>query len=72
MPLAAFAMNCTLKPSTADEKSSTDKLLSDLMAALKPHRVDGEIVIRDSEDRCRDHRNGGVQCRALGADHEAR
>lgn len=44
MPLKTFAINCTLKTSEAEEKSSTDKLLSDLMAALKPHGATGEIV----------------------------
>ncbi len=46
MPAAitAFALNCSLKPSSADESSSTDKMLSDLLDALKPHGVSGEIV----------------------------
>lgn len=44
MPLNAFALNCTLKTSKTEEKSSTDKLLTDLMAALKPHGVAGEVV----------------------------
>jgi len=43
-PLTAFALNCTLKTSTDDEKSSTDKMLGDLLGALKPHGVAGEIV----------------------------
>ena len=30
--LTAFALNCSLKPSNADESSSTDKMLSDLTA----------------------------------------
>lgn len=42
--LTAFALNCSLKPSSADESSSTDKMLSDLLDALKPHGVKGEIV----------------------------
>jgi len=42
--LTAFALNCSLKSSKASEKSSTDKLLADLLAALKPHGVSGEIV----------------------------
>jgi multimeric flavodoxin WrbA len=43
-PLKAFALNCSLKPSSADETSSTDKMLGDLLAALKPYHVSGEIV----------------------------
>jgi multimeric flavodoxin WrbA len=42
--LSAFAINCSLKPSTAGESSSTDKMLNDLLAALEPHDVTGEIV----------------------------
>lgn len=42
--LTAFALNCSLKPSSADESSSTDKMLSDLLDALEPHGVKGEIV----------------------------
>jgi multimeric flavodoxin WrbA len=42
--LTAFALNCSLKPSSADESSSTDKMLSDLLDALEPHGVNGEIV----------------------------
>lgn len=44
MSLTAFALNCTLKTSKTEEKSSTDKLLADLMAALKPHGIAGEVV----------------------------
>jgi multimeric flavodoxin WrbA len=43
-PLKAFALNCSLKPSSADETSSTDKMLGDLLAALKPYHVSGEII----------------------------
>jgi multimeric flavodoxin WrbA len=43
-PLTAFALNCSLKPSSAGESSSTDKMLSDLLDALKPYGVTGEIV----------------------------
>ena len=42
--LSAFALNCSLKTSDADESSSTDKMLSDLLAALKPHGVSGDIA----------------------------
>ncbi|HEY4192995.1 MAG TPA: NAD(P)H-dependent oxidoreductase [Mesorhizobium sp.] len=42
--LTAFALNCSLKASGDEEKSSTDRMLSDLLAALKPHGVKGEII----------------------------
>lgn len=37
MALTALALNCTLKP--GKEKSSTDKLLKELLAALRRHEV---------------------------------
>lgn len=40
--LTALALNCTLKAGGAP--SSTDKILSDMLAALAPHGVTGEIV----------------------------
>jgi multimeric flavodoxin WrbA len=42
MKLKALAFNCTLK--SGKDSSSTDKLLSELMAALAEHDVTGEIV----------------------------
>ena len=42
--LSALALNCTLKASSADEPSSTDKLLGDMLAAMEPYGVQGEIV----------------------------
>jgi multimeric flavodoxin WrbA len=42
--LKAFALNCSLKSSDASEKSSTDKMLADLLSAFDEHDVDGEIV----------------------------
>ena len=42
--LSAFALNCTLKASSADEPSSTDKLLADMLAAMEPYGVQGEVV----------------------------
>jgi multimeric flavodoxin WrbA len=42
--LTAFALNCSLKASDDEERSSTDRMLSDLLAALKQHGVKGEIV----------------------------
>ncbi|MBZ9978083.1 flavodoxin family protein [Mesorhizobium sp. BR-1-1-10] len=44
MSLTAFALNCSLKASGDKEKSSTDKIIADLLAALKPHGVEGEVV----------------------------
>lgn len=43
-PLTAFALNCSLKASSADESSSTDKMLADVLDAFEPHGVSGEIV----------------------------
>jgi multimeric flavodoxin WrbA len=42
--LKAFALNCSLKSTEAEEESSTDRMLSDLLAALEEHGVTGEIV----------------------------
>ena len=42
MPLTAVALNCTLKP--VREKSSTDKLLGEVLDELKSHKISGEIV----------------------------
>jgi multimeric flavodoxin WrbA len=42
--LTAFALNCSLKPSSAAETSSTDKMLADLLDAFAPHGVTGEVV----------------------------
>ncbi len=39
MSLTAFAINCSLKASSDKEKSSTDKIVADLLSALKPHGV---------------------------------
>ena len=44
MSLTAFAMNCSLKASGDKEKSSTDKIIADLLSALKPHGVKGKVV----------------------------
>ena len=43
-PLSAFALNCSLKTSDDSETSSTDKMLSDLLAELARHDVTGEVV----------------------------
>ncbi len=43
-PLTAFALNCSLKTSSADEPSSTDKMIADLLAALGPYGVTGAVA----------------------------
>jgi multimeric flavodoxin WrbA len=47
--LTAFALNCSLKASDADEKSSTDRLLSDLIAALGKHAVTADEIVRAAD-----------------------
>ena len=42
-PLSAFALNCSLKASD-DSETSSDKMLSDLLAELAAHEVSGEVV----------------------------
>ena len=42
--LTAFAINCSLKSSSASEKSSTDKLIEDMLNAMQPYGVSGEVV----------------------------
>jgi multimeric flavodoxin WrbA len=44
--LTAFALNCSLKPSDDKEESSTDRLLSDLIAALGEHGVTAPRPVR--------------------------
>ncbi len=41
--LKAFALNCSLKPSSKEKQSSTDRMLADLLAALAEHGVSGGI-----------------------------
>lgn len=41
--LTAFALNCSLKPSKASEKSSTDKMIADLFSALDEQGVVGAV-----------------------------
>ncbi|MGE0503139.1 MAG: flavodoxin family protein [Rhizobiaceae bacterium] len=43
-PLTAFALNCSLKPSSHDAPSSNDRMLGDILDAFEPHGVTGEIV----------------------------
>ena len=45
-PLTAYALNCSLKPSSADEKSSTDRMLTEILAALKKHGVTSKPPVR--------------------------
>jgi len=47
MPLNAFALNCSLKSST--EVSSTDKLIGELLVALKSHGVSSSGTVRVSD-----------------------
>lgn len=42
--LTAFALNCSLKPTSSDEASSTDRMIADLFAALKKHGVAGSAA----------------------------
>jgi multimeric flavodoxin WrbA len=44
IPLSAVAMNCTLKSGSNVEKSSTEKILTDLLLAMTPYGVSGDIV----------------------------
>ncbi|MFC0201532.1 flavodoxin family protein [Paracoccus rhizosphaerae] len=41
--LKAFALNCSLRKSSSDEKSSTDRMIMDLFEAMRPHGISGEI-----------------------------
>ena len=43
-PLSAFALNTSLKASDDSETSSTDKMLSDLLAELAKQDASGEVV----------------------------
>jgi len=41
--LTAFALNCSLRPSGSDQPSSTDRMIDDLLAAMRPHGITGEV-----------------------------
>ncbi|SFH29916.1 Multimeric flavodoxin WrbA [Palleronia marisminoris] len=41
--LTAFALNCSLRPSGSDQPSSTDKMIDDLLTAMRPHGITGEV-----------------------------
>ncbi len=41
--LKAFALNCSLKATYASESSSTEKMISDLLAVLERHGVSGKV-----------------------------
>src|SRR5690606_1958049 len=60
--LKAFALNCSLKNSDDEEESSTARMLSDLLGALKQQGVTGEIV------RTHDHdvKRGGLSDEGQG------
>ena len=49
MTITAFALNCSLKPSGADEKSSTDKMLGDVLDALRKHGVTASGPVRAAD-----------------------
>lgn len=42
--LTAFAINCSLKSSANGDASSTDRMLGEILAAMEPLGVSGEIV----------------------------
>jgi multimeric flavodoxin WrbA len=46
MTLSAFALNCSLKPSSADAASSTDQLIDEVFEALADHDVERAGVMR--------------------------
>lgn len=46
MTLTAFAINCSLKPSSADEASSTQQLIDEVFEALAGHGVERAGVAR--------------------------
>lgn len=43
-PLKAFALNCSLKASGAADPSSTDEMISNLLAALAEHGIAGDVA----------------------------
>jgi multimeric flavodoxin WrbA len=42
--LKAFALNCSLKSSTGDEDSSTDRMIADLFTAMEKHGVEWNVA----------------------------
>ncbi|ETX28978.1 flavodoxin family protein [Roseivivax isoporae] len=42
--LTAFALNCSLRGSGSEEPSSTDRMIADLLAELRPHGVEGSVA----------------------------
>jgi multimeric flavodoxin WrbA len=42
-PLRAVALNCSLRPSGSEQPSSTDRMIRDLLAAMHPHGITGEV-----------------------------
>ena len=42
--LTAFALNCSLKSTGDEAPSSTDKLINDMLEAMRPHGVRGETI----------------------------
>jgi multimeric flavodoxin WrbA len=43
MTLKAFALNCSLKPSSSETPSSTDRMIGDILSALKALGIDGSV-----------------------------
>ncbi len=41
--LTAFALNCSLRDLRSDDPSSTDRIVNDLLDAMRPHGVEGQI-----------------------------
>lgn len=48
-PLKSFALNCSLKPSNAKEKSSTDRILQELIDDLSGHGVENTGLLRAAD-----------------------
>lgn len=67
--LAAFALNCSLKQSAAKERSSTDRLLGDLVAALA--RYDVEAVAKPARAADRNIKPGVLSDEGEGDDWPA-
>ncbi len=75
--LTCFALNCSLKPSASEEKSSTDKLLNDLIKALAKNDVASTAPVRAADynikpgvlsDEGTDDDWPGLRSRILAAD----
>lgn len=47
--LTSFALNCSLRPSGKGEKSSTDRLLQELIDGFQEHDVSSEAILRAAD-----------------------